>query len=127
MKNKVLTVVSVTVGLLLASGPMLAHHSSAMYDADHPVTLAGTVTEFRFINPHVQIHFEVQDENGKMVKWMAGSEPPVRLFREGWNKETLKPGDQIIMTCAPAKDGRKICNLVRIVGPNGQVLREETE
>ena len=127
MKNKVLAVVSVTVGLVLASGPMLAHHSSAMYDADHPVTLAGTVTEFRFINPHVQIHFEVQDENGKVVKWMAGSEPPVRLFREGWNKETLKPGDQIIMTCAPAKDGRKICILVRIVGPNGQVLREETE
>ncbi|MCH6545828.1 MAG: hypothetical protein IH796_07480 [Deltaproteobacteria bacterium] len=127
MKNKVLAVVSVTVGLLLASGPMFAHHSSAMYDADHPVTLAGTVTEFRFINPHVQIHFEVQDENGKVVKWMAGSESPVRLFREGWNKETLKPGDQIIMTCAPAKDGRKICNLVRIVGPNGQVLREETE
>jgi len=127
MKNKVLAVVSLTVGLLLASGPMLAHHSSAMYDADHPVTLAGTVTEFRFINPHVQIHFEVQDENGKVVKWMAGSESPVRLFREGWNKETLKPGDQIIMTCAPAKDGRKICNLVRIVGPNGQVLREETE
>ena len=125
MRNK-LVVVAGAVGLFMVADPMFAHHSESMYDKDHPVTLTGTVTAFRFINPHVKIHFEVKDENGSIVKWVAGTSAPQRLYRNGWHKETLKPGDHITITGHPAKDGRKIMNVQRLVGPDGQVLRDVT-
>ena len=123
MENK-LVVLALAVGLLMVAAPLFAHHSSAMYDMEHPVSLTGTVTEFKFINPHVQIYFQVKDENGNVVKWVAGSGAPQRLYRRGWNAKTLNPGDEITVTCAPAKDGRKICSVRRLVGPNSKVLTQ---
>ena len=46
MKNKLFAVLAVAVGLLMVSGPMFAHHSGSVYDAEHLVTLQGTVTAF---------------------------------------------------------------------------------
>ncbi len=65
MKRKMLVVLTLAVGLVVIAGPMFAHHSGAgIYDRDHPVTVSGTVTEYVFINPHVQIHFDVKAEDG---------------------------------------------------------------
>ena len=126
MKRELFAVLAVAVGLLVA-GPTFAHHSGAIYDREHPITLQGTVTEFRFTNPHSQILFEVKEENGNMVEWIAFHDPPGRLYRAGWNTKTLKPGDQITVTGAPARDGRKIMNVRKVVGPKGQVLSEGAE
>ncbi len=127
MKKKQVAVLAVAASLLLVAGPMFAHHSMALYDKEHPITMQGTVTEFQMVNPHVQIHFEVKDENGNGVKWIAGSVNPRQLYREGWNTKTLQPGDEITVTCNPAKDGRKLCSVLKLVGPNGQVITEENE
>ncbi len=124
MRSKLLTVLAVVVGLLVVAGPMFAHHSAAIYDRENLVTLTGTVTEFRFANPHIQIHFEVKDENGNVVKWIASTASPTRMFRRGWSKTTLKPGDEITVTGTPAKNGRKAMRLTKLVGPTGKVLRE---
>ncbi len=123
MKNT-LPVLVVAVGLLLGTGPMFAHHSSAIYDSEHPVTLTGTVTEYGFFNPHIQIHFEVKDENGNVVKWVVKTASPQRMFRRGLRKTTLKPGDQITVIGTPAKNGRKVMRLTKLVGPTGKVLLE---
>ncbi len=56
MKSKLFAVLAAGVVLFLVSGPLFAHHGGAQYDAKHPVTVTGTVTEFLFTNPHVQIH-----------------------------------------------------------------------
>ncbi len=122
MKNKSLTVLVVAVGLLLFAAPLFAHHSAAMYDSEHPVTLTGTVTALKLINPHSLIRFEVKDENGNVVKWIAGMGPPQRMYRAGWRTDTLKPGDQITITGAPDKDGSKVMSVIKVVGPTGQVL-----
>ncbi len=124
MRSMLLTVLAVVVGLLVVAGPMFAHHSDAIYDRENPVTLTGTVTEFRFANPHIQIHFEVKDENGNVVKWIVSTASPTRMFRRGWSKTTLKPGDEITVTGTPAKNGRKAMRLTKLVGPTGKVLRE---
>ena len=127
MKNK-LVVLAVAVGLLVAAGPMLAHHSMANFDRENPVTLQGTVTKFVFSNPHAQLYFEVKDENGNVEQWAAGLGSPRRMFRDGWNLVTLKPGEPITVTCAPDKEGSKRCVVRRPafpqVGPNGKVLGE---
>ena len=94
MRSKLFAVVAVAGGLLLLAGPLLAHHSGS-YDREHPITMTGTVTEFLYMNPHVRVRFDVKDENGVVSNWTLECGPPRGLFKAGWNKEALKPGDKI--------------------------------
>lgn len=122
MTNKLLAILAVAVGVLVLSGPVLAHHAQSLYDREHPITLTGTVTEFEFANPHVQVSFEVKDENGNVVKWVAASGAPQSMYRLGWNKDSLKPGEQITLTGDPYKDGRKLLSIRRLVTASGKEL-----
>ena len=122
MKSKLFSVLAAGVILLMVSGPMLAHHGGTQYDTKHPVTLTGTVSEYMFTNPHVQIHFDVTGENGSVEKWVAETASPQRLFGYGWNAKTLKSGDKITVTGAPPKDGNKIVTIIKLTGGNAPVL-----
>jgi hypothetical protein len=122
MKSKLIAVLAAGVVLLVVSGPMLAHHGGAQYDTKHAVTVTGTVTEYLFTNPHVQIHFDVKDESGNVEKWIAETASPQRLFSFGWNAKTLKAGDKITVTGAQLKDGQKIVSIIKLVGGNAPTL-----
>jgi len=124
MKRNLFPVLFAGVVLLLVSGPMFAHHGGAQYDTKHPVTMTGTVTEYMFTNPHVQIHFDVKDETGNTEKWIAETASPQRLFTFGWNAKTLKSGDKITVTGAQLKDGQKIVTVIKVVGGNAPVLTQ---
>jgi hypothetical protein len=124
MKSKLLAVLAAGVILLLVSGPLFAHHGGVQYDTKHAVTVTGTVTEFMFTNPHVQIHFDVKDESGNAEKWVAETASPQRLFSFGWNAKTLKAGDKITVTGAQLKDGQKIVSVIKLVGGNAPVLTQ---
>jgi hypothetical protein len=124
MKSKLLAVLAAGVVFLLVSGPLFAHHGGVQYDTKHAVTVTGTVTEFMFTNPHVQIHFDVKDETGNVEKWVAETASPQRLFSFGWNAKTLKSGDKITVTGAQLKDGQKIVSVIKLVGGNAPVLTQ---
>ena len=124
MKRNLFPVLFAGVVLLLVSGPMFAHHGGAQYDTKHLVTMTGTVTEYMFTNPHVQIHFDVKDETGNTEKWIAETASPQRLFTFGWNAKTLKSGDKITVTGAQLKDGQKIVTVIKVVGGNAPVLTQ---
>ena len=112
-----------TVCLLILSVPALAHHGNAAYDLDNPITLKGTVTEFAWSNPHVQIYFDVKDGKGKVTHWASETVSPGLLSRAGWNKTELKPGDEIAITLGPAKNGAAVGYALKIVLANGKVLQ----
>ncbi len=124
MRSKLFAVLAAGVVLLMVSVPMFAHHGGTQYDTKHPVTMTGTVTEYMFTNPHVQIHFDVISENGSVEKWVAETASPQRLFGFGWNAKTLKSGDKITVTGAPLKDGNKIVTIIKLVGGNAPVLTQ---
>ena len=124
MRSKLFAVLAAGVVLLMVSVPMFAHHGGTQYDTKHPVTMTGTVTEYMFTNPHVQIHFDVIVENGSVEKWVAETASPQRLFGFGWNAKTLKSGDKITVTGAPLKDGNKIVTIIKLVGGNAPVLTQ---
>jgi hypothetical protein len=111
------------LGLLVISGSSSAHHGNSAYDLDTPHTLKGAVTEFLWVNPHVQIYVDVKDEKGKVVNWACETVSPGLLARGGWTKDELKPADHITITIAPAKSGAPVGYVLKIVLANGKELQ----
>ena len=121
MKRRSLLTLAFAAGLLVVAGPALAHHSMAIYDQSHEITLKGTVTEFRLTNPHIQILFDVKSESGTVEHWSSIGDNPVNLRRKGWNRNTIKANDEITITGFPAKDGRPLMTTNK-VAVNGKDL-----
>ena len=110
--------------LLTASVPMFAHHGASEYDTSKVTTvLGGTVTKFDFINPHIGIYWETKDDQGNIQKWFAEGTTPNILYRNGWNKDSLKPGDQLKeISGNQCKNGNGCMRLRKVVLANGQEL-----
>ncbi len=120
MKKWVLTLVMIFAGLSV-SAPLRAHHGETNYDTEKMTTVKGIVTEFQFINPHVQVFMDVKNDKGEIEKWSAEARSPTMLVRVGgWDKNTLKPGDVITMIGFRAKNGANILRLKKIVLANGE-------
>jgi hypothetical protein len=108
--------------LLLIGIPLWAHHGNAAYDDKNPITIKGTVTEFAWVNPHVQIYLDVKDDKGKVVHWSVETYSPGKLVRAGWTKESVKVGDQVSINLIPARNGSPVGFLHKLVLPDGKVL-----
>lgn len=102
----------IAVGLVLAAGKSLAHHSfAAEFDANKRVTLTGVVTKVEWTNPHVWFYINVKDEKtGEVTNWGAEMGPPHGLQRSGWRRETLKIGEKVTVSGSLAKNGSKRLN-----------------
>ena len=121
MKKKLLIPLNVSGFVLVAAGLLFAHHSGNNYDSGRQVTLQGTVTEFKLVNPHPLLYFTVKSENGVDEEWFAESGSPMfRWYNNGWRADSLKPGDQITVTGSLSKDNRKRLQLRKFVAPNGK-------
>ena len=111
------------LGVIAAVRPARAHHSTAMYDMANPVTVKGTVKRFEWTNPHAFIFLEVKDANGQMVEWEIEMMSLNHLRSYGWVRTTVKPGDVIGATGAPARNGAPsmIAGVVEL--PDGRKIR----
>jgi hypothetical protein len=108
--------------VLVLSESMFAHHGLSAYYEKNPVTLKGTVTDFKWSNPHTQIYFDVKDDNGKVTHWACETLNPARLLRAGWTKHSLNPGDQITITLIAAQNGAPVGFLRKLVLADGTEL-----
>src|SRR5690606_4909590 len=63
-----------------------------------PVTMTGTVTSVEWVNPHIHFSIEVEGEDGAVAEWRFEGFPPNMLVRQGWHRETLKPGDTVTVS-----------------------------
>ena len=80
----------------LAASVALAHHGRAGYGTEIS-TVKGTVTEVQWKNPHVFIAFDVKDEKGNVVHWLAELSSPATMLAAGMSRTTLKAGDEIVI------------------------------
>jgi hypothetical protein len=122
MKNWQVAILAVLAGSLLVSLPVSAHHGASPYDTTKLTTLKGTVTEFKFINPHVEISVAVKDDKGKVETWVGEANSPNVLSRRGWSKDIIKPGDQITVIGNRGKNGSLTLRLQKVVLSTGQEL-----
>jgi hypothetical protein len=122
MKNYRLNVLIAAAALLLIGAPLWAHHGNAAYDDKNPITIKGSVTEYAWTNPHVQIYLDVKDDKGKLVHWSVETYSPGKLVRAGWTKDSLKAGDVVSIILIPAKSGAPVGFLHKLVLPDGKEL-----
>jgi hypothetical protein len=127
MKPKFKTPAALIATLLVTCSSMLAHHGNVAYDEQHPITIAGNVTEFVWSNPHCQIYLDVKNDKGDAVAWSVESQSPGILHRNGWTRDSIKPGDHITVTLVPAKSGAPVGfageKTGKVVFDDGHVLR----
>ena len=107
---------------LLIVSTAVAHHSPIVFDRTKQVTIMGTVTEFRWGNPHSWIHIDVADKDGKVGNWAVEMDPASHLSREGWRSSTLKPGDKISVVVFPLRNDEKGGQYISVTLPNGTKL-----
>ena len=110
-RTKPIQVFVVLVGLLIASVPLVAHHGNALYD-NKVLTLRGTVTEWRWINPHVFLKIDVKGDDGKVVNWTCELVAPSNMINFGFTGDSFKPGDQVtVVTTQIARSGAPVARL----------------
>jgi hypothetical protein len=109
--------------LLMTTMRASAHHAfAAEYDENRHVTVSGTVTSFKWINPHAWLYVDRQDQNGKITKWSFEMGSPGGLTARGWQKTELKAGDRVTVEGFGAKDGRNVANAATVTLPGGRKL-----
>jgi hypothetical protein len=92
---------------VLATVPVGAHHSYAMFDMDKSVTLDGTVKDVQWTNPHIWVQLVVKDASGKEAEWSIEGNSPNMLVRAGWTRHALNVGDHAVAVVHPLKNGDK--------------------
>lgn len=107
---------------LFASVPVFAHHGNAAFDSGKKLELKGTVTEWVWANPHCWLKFDVKDDKGAVVHWVAETNNLADMMERGWTMRTFKPGDEITATIEPVKNGNPVGRVLEVLLPNGQKL-----
>ena len=127
MKQKFLMLVVLGVAVVVACLPGFAHHGSAAYDTNTTLTFKGTVTEFRFINPHCQVYFDIKNDKGEVEHWQGELTAPNKLARAGWTKHSLNPGDQITISGFAAQYKGHSLWIRKVIGPDDQPMQTSEE
>ena len=110
------------IAIVFAAQPVLAHHSFANFDLGKQLTVAGTIKEVQFTNPHVWLQVMVPDGKGGQTEWSIEAGAPGMLLRTGWKPNTLKTGDAVTVVTHPAKNGEANGSLIRVTLPDGRTL-----
>jgi hypothetical protein len=107
----------------LSTAPAFGHHSfAAEYDGSKAVTLRGKVTMFEWVNPHSWVHISVTDDKGNVTSWSCETAPPNLLYRQGWRRDSIKEGDEVVIEGFMSKDGSHTMNARSVQTPDGKKL-----
>jgi len=122
MKTRIIGLLFVSIALF--GGVSSAHHSFfAVYDGQNTVTVKGTVTQFRMVNPHAMMLLDVTDTDGSEQSWTVEFDGRLHLSRAGWSRDTFKIGEVLEVTGNPAHSGSDMMFFNQSVDANGAVIR----
>lgn len=104
MKRTLLALV-IAAAAVVSGGRAYAHHSfAATYFEDKTQKIEGNLVQFLFRNPHSFVQVEAEDEKGVMQRWAVEWGAGGQLGRAGVTRDTLKPGDHVIIVGNPGRN-----------------------
>ena len=109
---------------LAAAVTVSAHHAAAGIDRTTTKELKGTIKAFSWQNPHSWMEVDVPNEQGKIVTWTVEMTAPSYLVRAGWKASTVKPGDEVVVSVRPLKNGDPGGLFVSVKLADGRTLTE---
>jgi Family of unknown function (DUF6152) len=114
------TILVFLVVAALSASAASAHHSfAATYFVDQEITVEGTLTQFLYRNPHSFVKVDAKDDKGNVQTWSIEWGGGAQLTQEHVTRDTLKPGDHVIVTGNPGRDlGEHRIRLHKIVRPS---------
>lgn len=93
-------------GFLAVGAELQAHHAVAgVYDLNKEIVLEGTLTKLNFVNPHANLLLAVPNEDGTSTEWVLTTASIQTLTRQGFNRNSIKPGEALKITALPARNG----------------------
>jgi hypothetical protein len=120
-RRGVRTLVLVGLGLAVATVAR-THHSQSEFDLDAKIEVQGIVTKLEWKSPHGRLYVDVKNDKGETVNWNFELPSPNTLMRRGWKRDSLKAGDAVIVTGAPARNFPTIAIATAIKDGNGNAL-----
>ena len=118
--RKLVTAFGLIAGLSMAASPLAAHHGRGdAYDMQNSILLEGKVTEVRWANPHVVVFMDVEGKDGKVVNWGFENSNVSTLARQGYNRRTLRVGQEITAEVNPSRQGAPVGIVVAVILEDG--------
>jgi len=108
MRSKLLSILTVAASLSLIANPVPAHHGVTNYDMKKTIVLTGTITAFDWSNPHCLAYLDVTDSSGHVRHWTLEMSSTFTMSHRGWDRDTLKRGDIVVVETHPARNGAPI-------------------
>ena len=108
MRSKLLSLLVVAAGFALALSSISAHHGVTNYDMKKTIVLMGTITAFDWSNPHCLAYLDVTDDSGHVRHWTLEMASTFTMSHRGWDKDSLKRGDQVVIETHPARNNAPI-------------------
>lgn len=123
MRIQRLAAVAVFVSVFAMLGGLVSgHHSTAGYDKSKTLPLKGTVSEWVWRNPHCILIWDVKDADGKVQRWYGEMQSPISNTGMGLNRNSFKPGDELIVTVNPGANGQAL--VLTIADGQGKMILE---
>lgn len=111
------------IALLVATTRGSAHHAfEAEYDEKKLVTVSGTITDFKWTNPHAWLYVDVRDESGRVANWSFEMGSPGGLLNRGWKKAELKRGDPVTVDGYRSRHRARVANARMVTLSDGRKL-----
>ena len=111
-----------TAAALMPPVPLAAHHGGASFDVGKEVTVKGTVSQWIWSNPHCFLKIDVKDASGAVTRWVVETQNPTTMTQGGWSRRMFTPGDEVIVTLEPYKNGAPIGLVRSVILPDGRKL-----
>jgi hypothetical protein len=104
MKRFLAVLLVATAAFVAGAGRASAHHSfAATYLEDQSITIEGELVQFLFRNPHSFVHVNVKEKDGSVIRYAVEWGGAGQLGGQGVTRDTLKPGDHVIITGPPSR------------------------
>lgn len=103
-----------------------AHHGPGQFNGGD-VTVTGTITDIRFVNPHGYVYFDAIDENGETEAWRCEMQAGSLLRRAGWDEDMFPIGGEITVTGNAGTRERTACLFESGVLADGTEIGRSTQ